>query len=66
VISNIGEGRTLGYAAHGAMGMLTLFMRGMLIDKSQPIRRCEEKIGIIHTVHILKPGKVQIGKRTLW
>ncbi|MGE0062602.1 MAG: formate/nitrite transporter family protein [Xanthobacteraceae bacterium] len=32
VISNIGEGRTLGYAAHGAAGMLTLFMRGMLCN----------------------------------
>jgi formate/nitrite transporter FocA (FNT family) len=32
VIGNIGEGRTLGYAAHGAVGMLTLFMRGMLCN----------------------------------
>ena len=32
VISNIGEGRTLGYAAHGAMGMVPLFMRGMLCN----------------------------------
>jgi formate/nitrite transporter len=32
VIGNIGEGRTLGYAAHGAAGMLTLFMRGMLCN----------------------------------
>src|SRR3954451_18215053 len=32
VIGNIGESRTLGYAAHGAMGMLTLFMRGMLCN----------------------------------
>ncbi len=32
VIANIGEGRTLGYAAHGAMGMVTLFMRGMLCN----------------------------------
>src|SRR6201990_572353 len=28
-IGNIGEGRTLGYAAHGAAGMATLFMRGL-------------------------------------
>src|SRR3954454_23533365 len=32
VIGNIGEGRTLGYAAHGAAGMATLFMRGMLCN----------------------------------
>jgi formate/nitrite transporter len=32
VISNIGEGRTLGYAAHGALGMITLFMRGVLCN----------------------------------
>jgi len=32
VISNIGEGRTLGYAAHGAAGMATLFLRGMLCN----------------------------------
>ena len=32
VIGNIGESRTLGYAAHGTMGMLTLFMRGMLCN----------------------------------
>ena len=32
VIANIGEGRTLGYAAHGTMGMITLFMRGMLCN----------------------------------
>ena len=32
VIANIGEGRTLGYAAHGAMGMFTLFLRGMLCN----------------------------------
>ncbi len=32
VIGNIGEARTLGYAAHGAMGMVTLFMRGMLCN----------------------------------
>lgn len=31
-IGNIGEGRTLGYAAHGAAGMATLFMRGMLCN----------------------------------
>jgi formate/nitrite transporter FocA (FNT family) len=31
-IGNIGEARTLGYAAHGAMGMITLFMRGMLCN----------------------------------
>jgi len=30
VISNIGESRTLGYAAHGAAGMATLFLRGAL------------------------------------
>jgi formate transporter len=32
VLGNIGEARTLGYAAHGAMGMATLFMRGMLCN----------------------------------
>jgi len=32
VLGNIGEARTLGYAAHGAMGMVTLFMRGMLCN----------------------------------
>ncbi len=32
VIGNIGEARTLGYAAHGTMGMITLFMRGMLCN----------------------------------
>jgi formate transporter len=32
VIGNIGEGRTLGYASHGALGMVTLFMRGMLCN----------------------------------
>lgn len=31
-IGNIGEARTLGYAAHGAAGMLTLFFRGMLCN----------------------------------
>ena len=31
-IGNIGEGRTLGYAAHGAQGMLTLFIRGVLCN----------------------------------
>ena len=31
-IGNIGEGRTLGYAAHGAAGMATLFFRGMLCN----------------------------------
>jgi formate/nitrite transporter len=31
-IGNIGEGRTLGYAAHGAAGMATLFIRGMLCN----------------------------------
>lgn len=31
-IGHIGEGRTLGYAAHGAAGMLTLFVRGMLCN----------------------------------
>src|SRR6266481_3758737 len=30
VIGTIGENRTVGYAAHGAAGMLTLFIRGML------------------------------------
>ena len=30
VIAGIGETRTLGYASHGAAGMLTLFIRGML------------------------------------
>ncbi len=32
VIAGIGENRTLGYAAHGAAGMLTLFFRGMLCN----------------------------------
>jgi formate/nitrite transporter len=32
ILGNIGEGRTLGYASHGAMGMITLFMRGMLCN----------------------------------
>jgi formate/nitrite transporter FocA (FNT family) len=31
-ISNIGEGRTLGYASHGALGMATLFLRGVLCN----------------------------------
>jgi formate transporter len=32
VIGSIGESRTVGYAAHGAAGMLTLFVRGMLCN----------------------------------
>ncbi len=32
VIGNIGEARTLGYAAHGAAGMATLFLRGVLCN----------------------------------
>ena len=32
VIGTIGEGRTVGYAEHGAAGMLTLFIRGMLCN----------------------------------
>ena len=32
VIGQIGESRTLGYAKHGAAGMLTLFIRGMLCN----------------------------------
>ncbi len=32
VISGIGESRTLGYKAHGAAGMLTLFVRGVLCN----------------------------------
>ena len=32
VLGGIGEARTLGYAAHGAMGMATLFIRGMLCN----------------------------------
>jgi formate transporter len=32
VIGNIGEGRTVGYASRGALGMVTLFMRGMLCN----------------------------------
>ncbi|GLR26750.1 MULTISPECIES: formate/nitrite transporter family protein [Limnobacter] len=32
VIAGIGEARTLGYEAHGAMGMLTLFIRGILCN----------------------------------
>jgi formate/nitrite transporter len=31
-IGKIGESRTVGYAAHGAAGMLTLFIRGMLCN----------------------------------
>lgn len=31
-IGHIGEGRTLGYASHGAAGMATLFFRGMLCN----------------------------------
>ncbi len=31
-IGMIGEGRTLGYAAHGASGMLTLFIRGVMCN----------------------------------
>ena len=31
-IGTIGEGRTLGYAEHGAAGMLTLFLRGVLCN----------------------------------
>ena len=31
-IGNVGESRTLGYAAHGAAGMATLFFRGMLCN----------------------------------
>ena len=31
-IGHIGEGRTLGYAEHGASGMLTLFIRGVLCN----------------------------------
>ncbi|MBP1850200.1 formate/nitrite transporter family protein [Rhizobium halophytocola] len=31
-IGHIGEGRTVGYAAHGAGGMLTLFVRGVLCN----------------------------------
>jgi formate transporter len=32
VIGQIGESRTVGYANHGAAGMLTLFIRGMLCN----------------------------------
>jgi formate/nitrite transporter len=32
VIAGIGEARTVGYKAHGAAGMLTLFIRGMLCN----------------------------------
>jgi formate/nitrite transporter FocA (FNT family) len=32
VIGTIGESRTVGYAAHGAAGMLTLFIRGVLCN----------------------------------
>ena len=31
-IGNVGEARTLGYAAHGEAGMATLFFRGMLCN----------------------------------
>ena len=32
MIGNVGEARTLGYASHGAAGMMTLFFRGMLCN----------------------------------
>ena len=32
MIAGIGEARTLGYKAHGAAGMLTLFVRGVLCN----------------------------------
>ena len=32
IIAGIGEARTVGYAQHGAAGMLTLFVRGMLCN----------------------------------
>ena len=32
MIAGIGEGRTIGYKQHGAAGMLTLFIRGMLCN----------------------------------
>jgi formate/nitrite transporter len=32
IIAGIGEARTLGYAKHGAAGMLTLFTRGMMCN----------------------------------
>jgi len=32
VIASIGEARTVGYSDHGAAGMLTLFVRGMLCN----------------------------------
>jgi formate/nitrite transporter len=31
-LANIGEARTLGYASHGSLGMLTLFIRGVLCN----------------------------------
>lgn len=31
-IGHIGEGRTVGYSAHGAAGMLTLFVRGVMCN----------------------------------
>lgn len=31
-VGHIGEGRTLGYAAHGAAGMLTLFIRAVMCN----------------------------------
>ena len=31
-LGHIGEGRTVGYAAHGAAGMLTLFIRGVMCN----------------------------------
>ncbi|NUZ06035.1 formate/nitrite transporter family protein [Piscinibacter koreensis] len=31
-LGSIGEGRTLGYAAHGGAGMLTLFIRGVMCN----------------------------------
>ena len=31
-LGHIGEGRTLGYSAHGAAGMLTLFIRAVMCN----------------------------------
>src|ERR1041385_1386467 len=51
-IGNVGESRTLGYAAHGAAGMATLFFRGMLCNWM--VSTCV--VGAM--VSITVPGKV--------
>lgn len=36
-IGVIGEGRTVGYASHGAAGMLTLFIRAVMCNWIPPL-----------------------------